>query len=336
MKLPTPRKLPSGSWFVRVMVDGKSVGITRPTEKECLAAASALKAGFMEEKKSGLTVNKAIDQYIENRQNVLSPSTIRGYRTIQRTRFQTMMCKKLDTVTQDQWQRAVNAEAKLCSAKTLQNAWRFLSGVISEQTGKRMNIRLPQVVQNDLPFLTSEEIPAFLEAAKGDKYEIAILLGLSGLRRSEILSVRWEDIDLERGCIYVRGSAVLDENGVLVQKKENKNQSSRRTVPFLMPQLREAIGTAEKTGEYVVTCRPSAIQKAVTRICKRAGVTMITPHGLRRSFASLCYHLGVPEQIAMKAGGWSDIYTMRKIYTKISELDIQKQGEKITEFFSNL
>lgn len=336
MKLPKPRKLPSGSWFVRVMINGKSIGITRSTEKECLAAAAALKAGFNEEKKSGLTVHKAIDQYIGNRENVLSPSTIRGYRTIQRTRFQTMMERKLDTITQDQWQKAVNAEAKLCSAKTLQNAWRFISGVISEQTGKRMNIRLPQVVQNDLPFLTSEEIPAFLEAAQGDKYEIALLLGLSGLRRSEILSVRWEDIDLERGCIYVRGSAVLDENGVLVHKKENKNPSSRRTVPFLLPQLREAIENAERKGDYVVTCYPSTIQKAVTKVCKTAGVTMISPHGLRRSFASLCYHLGVPEHVAMKAGGWSDIYTMRKIYTKISESDIQKQGEKITEFFSNL
>ena len=46
MKVPEPRKLPSGSWFVRVMIDGKSISITKPTKKECQAEAVALKTGI--------------------------------------------------------------------------------------------------------------------------------------------------------------------------------------------------------------------------------------------------------------------------------------------------
>ena len=38
----------------------------------------------------------------------------------------------------------------------------------------------------------------------------------------------------------------------------------------------------------------------------------------------------------MKAGGWSDIYTMRKIYTKISEKDITDQGQVYEAFFANI
>ena len=58
-------------------------------------------------------------------------------------------------------------------------------------------------------------------------------------------------------------------------------------------------------------------------------------HGLRRSFASLCYHLGISEAVTMISGGWSDFRTMRKIYTKISESDIANQAKLYTEFFEN-
>ncbi len=334
---PHPKKLPSGSWFVRVTVDGKTHSITRATKKECLNEAMAVKSGAKElKKRNPVTLTKAIDNYIEARENVLSPSTIRGYRAIQRLRFQTSMHKFVENITADQWQRIVNAEAKLCSAKTLKNAWGFLSSVIFDATGKKVSVRLPQVVANDLPYLTAEQIPPFLEAIKGDFCEIAILLGLSGLRRSEIMAVKWKDIDLDAGCIYVQGSAVHDENGQLIYRAENKNTSSRRTVPFLLPQLREAVLATQKKTEYAVTCTPGAIYKAAIRACRKAGVTETETHGLRHSFASLAYHLGIPEAVTMKAGGWSDIYTMRKIYTKISEKDISAHGQAYEAFFENL
>lgn len=337
MSIPTPKKLPSGSWFVRVTVDGVTHPITRATKKECVNEAMAIKSRAKEAKKRNpTTLTKAIDNYIDSRENVLSPSTIRGYKAIQRLRFQTSMHKVVEDVTAEQWQKIVNAEAKQCSAKTLKNAWGFISSVIYETTGKKVSVRLPQVVENDLPFLTAEQIPTFLGAIKGDFCEIAILLGLSGLRRSEIMAVKWEDIDLAAGCIYVHGSAVLDKSGNLIYREENKNKSSRRTVPFLLPQLREAVEKAEKKSEYAVSCNPNTIYNSTNRACRRAGLPEIGAHGLRRSFASLAYHLNVPEAVTMKAGGWSDIYTMRKIYTKISEKDITDHGQQYEAFFTNL
>lgn len=335
MAIPTPRKLPSGSWFVRVTVDGATHSITKPTKKECVNEAMAIKSRAKEAKKRNpVTLTKAIDAYIESRENVLSPSTIRGYKAVQRLRFQTAMHRVIEDVTNEQWQRFVNAEAKLCSAKTLKNAWGFISSVIQDATGRKVSVRLPQVVANDLPFLTAEQIPTFLEAVKGDYCEIPILLGLSGLRRSEIMAVRWEDIDIENECIHVHGSAVHDKDGKLVYRKENKNTSSRRTVPFLLPQLRDAVQSANHTGEYAAKCNPNTIYNSVNRICRGLGYPEIGAHGLRRSFASLAYHIGMSEAVTMKAGGWSDIGTMRKIYTKISEKDISDQGKKYQEFFN--
>ena len=337
MKIPEPRKLPSGSWNIRLQVDGQNYSITKSTKKACRAEAAALKTGLKSvSRKTDHSLTKAIDRYIDDRKNVLSPSTIRGYRCIQNQRFTGMMRRDISAITQEQWQRAVNLEAKICSAKTLKNAWGFISTVIHDQTGIRITVRLPQVVANDLPFLTAEQIPAFLDAIRGSRYEIPILLALSSLRRSEILALRWEDIDLKKGCIHVRGAAVWDENDDLVYRKENKNSTSRRTVPFVIPQLRTAVLQANKTDEYIIRCAPNVLRYNINKACRSAGLPEVGTHGLRRSFASLAYHLGVPEEVTMKAGGWADIYTMRKIYTKVSDKDISDQGSKYVDFFAKI
>ena len=337
MKIPQPRKLPSGAWNIRVQVDGKTYSITKPTEKECLAEATAIKAGIKEARNSPSrkTLKQAMDDYIEARENVLSPSTIRGYRVIQKNRFQQYMSRDISKLTQDQWQRAVNQETKLCSAKTLKNAWGFVSSVIEEATGRRYSVRLPQVIANDLPFLTAEQIPVFLKALRGQRCEIGALLALSSLRRSEIFALRWSDIDLDNGCIYVHGAAVHDENGKLIHRKENKNRSSRRTIPFILPQLRQATEAATKKSEFVFTNGEHFLQRNINRICEECGFPRVGVHGLRRSFASLAYHLGISEEVAMRTGGWSDYTTMRKIYTKVSQKDIQDQADIYTAFFAS-
>lgn len=337
MKIPEPRKLPSGSWNIRVQIDGQTISITKPTAKACQKEAMAIKSGAKEaRKRNNQTVAGAIDDYITARENVLSPSTIRGYRAIARTRFQAAMRWDVGTTTQEKWQRAVNQEAKTCSAKTLKNAWGFLSSVIMEATGRKINVRLPQIVPNELPYLTAEEIPTFLSAIRGKSYEIAALLALSSLRRSEILALHWDDIDLENNCIYVHGAAVQNSDNKLVQRKENKNTSSRRTIPFILPQLRKAVEAADKSNPFVYPRSPSQLWHSINDLCKREGLPEVGVHGLRRSFASLAYHLGLSEEVTMRTGGWSDIYTMRKIYTKVSEKDLMDQGRVYERFFADL
>ena len=80
-------------WTVQLRIGGESISITRDTEKAAVAEAMAVKNGLMKAKtaKAKKTVTKAIDDYISDRSNVLSPATVRGYRFIQRGRFQTMM-----------------------------------------------------------------------------------------------------------------------------------------------------------------------------------------------------------------------------------------------------
>lgn len=338
MKTPTARKLPSGSWFVRVMIDGQSHSITRPTEKEAIAEAMALKAGIKSAQAAqgpSQTLRDAIGNYIDLRRTVLSPATIRGYRIIQDNRFPGIMDRAIGSIADADFQRAINAEAQRYNAKTVRNSWAFIASVLREAASREVNVRLPQIVREERKFLQPEEIPVFVDAIKGTKHEASLLLGLHGLRASEIMAITRKDIDLNANTISVHGAAVLDENNNLVHKKENKNAASRRTIPLLIPRLRELIlvSTLKPDDLICTSANSGTLHHAVTRACTKANLPLVGVHGLRHSFASLCYHKGVPEAITQKLGGWSDPGTMRKIYTHIADTDMRAQTEGLASFF---
>lgn len=336
IRVPTPRQLPSGSWFVQICVNGKRISITEQKEETCIARAMATKQALLEpvDRSRKPLLTNAIDHYIEARSNILSPATIRGYRTIQKNRFQSAMSRPVDACGEKEWQRIVNREASLCSSKTLKNAWGLVSSVIREETGMDISVNLPQVVSETREFLEPEQIQVFLEAAKGSKYEIAALLALCSLRVSEIIALTWKQIDLEKGLIYVQGAVVPNEENRYVKKQENKNSTSRRTVPIMIPRLSEALEQADRRTKEVVPFHPSSIRNGINRICVCAGLPEVGTHGLRHSFASLAYHLNMPEKIAMQIGGWANDATMRKIYTHVSKNDVLKYQNAMTDFYS--
>jgi integrase len=335
IKVPTPRKLPSGNWFIQLSVNGERISVTEPTEKACIARAMAIKQDLLEpaDRSKKPTLSVSIDRYIDDRQNILSPSTIVGYRVIQRNRFKAAMERPVNAYDENGWQRLVNQEAKIVSAKTLQNAWFFVSSVIYEQTGHRYNVRLPQIVSSERPFLDPDQIHVFLKAVQGEAFEIPALLALCSLRRSELLALTWDKVDLQHGFINVCGS-VVSNGHEMVYKKENKNRSSNRLVPIMIPQLRSALEAAERTSQRVVTISPSAILRGINRVCNENNLPKVGIHGLRHSFASLAYHLNMPEKIAMRIGGWCDDDTMRKIYTHVAEKDVITYGNAMASYYS--
>lgn len=334
-KRPTARQLPSGSWFCRVRVNGKDIPITKPTQKEAEAEAMAVKYGVIEAKEKQeekkKTLADAIDAYIEMRRGSASPSTIYAYERYKANCFQSMMKSDIYKTTDDQWQAAIRREAKGKSPKYVANVWGLISSAIFEETGKRPNVKLPAKEQNQRPYLEPDQIEAFVSAIKGESVEIPALLELSSLRRSEMLAVRWQDVDFEKKIINVRGAKVYSSDG-MVHKKQNKTKTSTRTVPIIPP-LMEALKSAERKSEYVVTLNGSWIYTRINEICDSHGLPKVGNHGLRHSFASLAYHLQIPEKIAMEIGGWADDGTMRKIYTHLSQKDIAKRAEDFSNFF---
>ena len=339
MKTPKAKKLPSGSWFCRVRVDGEDIGITRATEKEAVAEAMAVKAGLVRLTKTPTadrTLTEAIDSWIKNNENRLSPATVRGYRICQRNGFQSLMRMKCSDITDKRIEQAINAECRQYSAKTVTNRWRFLSQVRSWATGREYHAKLPQVVRPDIDFLDKEDLQTFLEHIKGKPVEIEALLAISSLRRSEIAALNWDDgdIDLKHRWIRVRGAVVPDEDHKLVKKATTKNTTSRRDVPMIDPLFDALNAVEDKTGP-VVKVHPATMLTRINKACAAAGVPEVGCHGLRHSFASLCHMLNIPPQVAMEIGGWADRTTMDRIYTHVSKRDKNSYQNAFTEHFSS-
>lgn len=334
MKLPTPTKQASGAYAIRLRLGGKSITVTGATATECRRQAQTVKAEHMSgkvlQRRCDITVTQAIDNYINNRPK-LSPSTVRGYRTIQSNVFQSAMQMKLDEVD---WQKTIDEDEH--SPKTLKNAWGLISSVLREHDIAVPSVRLPQLPNRERPFLQPEQIRVFLDAIQGSPFELAALLGLHSLRRSEICDMTMDDFNLKTGELYVRGAAVPDENGKIVHKTENKNSASTRTVPIMIPRLTKILKQMQKDGEtgYLVKHHPNSIYKAINEICKQNGLPEVGCHGLRHSAVSLAYHLGWSELTSMRVFGYSDFQTMRKIYTHLANVDRKADVKSMKKFFS--
>lgn len=332
IKIPTPRKR-GQKWYIDLRREG--VTVIENTEAEAKAKAVAIRAGFVDVKKrpSAVTLEKAIDNYIEVRSNVLSPSTLVGYKSVKKTRFKSVMqCSIADI---KDWQEVINAEAAICSPKTVKNAWGLIRPAI-EATGVELpKVKLPQLVPKEPVFLTPEQISVFVTAVNGTPVEIPALLGLHSLRRSEIAALDWANIDLRKRIIKVSGAVVPGENWTLVEKPTNKNSASTRTVPIMIPELYDALKAVPDKSGKVVTCYISTIYDWVNKVCDENNLPRLGVHGLRHSFASLAYHVRMSEQAAMQIGGWSDYATMRKIYTHLSTQDIKAAANSMSKFYDN-
>lgn len=337
IRLPKIEQLPSGQFHTRVLVDGRRISITKDTHEECVAEYLALKHGVMETKSNDRrqrkTLETAVDEYITAREGKRSPATIYGYKKDKRNTFQSMMKADVFTTTDVQWQAAINAEKKLGrSPKYIKNAWSLMSASIEAATGRRPDVMLFQPEPHEREWLDYEQIDIFVKAVKDQPVEIPALLCLSSLRRSEVLALKWDKVDLDKKVIYVHGAKVRGEHG-LEEKAQNKTDRSRRTISIIPP-LQSALEAAPHNSEYVVTMSRAAMLRHVNRICAEAGLPQVGLHGLRHSFASLAYHLGMPEMIAAQIGGWKDLGTMRKIYTHIAESDIAKHAQDFSNYFS--
>ena len=340
MKVPEPRKLPSGTWFIQMVLGGVSVPVSAPTKQECKNRATLIKAEYKANKRqisrsnSTITLSEAIDGYIAAKKNSLSPSTVRGYRTIQKARFQKYMDSQIHNIRD--WQAVYNSEVGRLSPKSLNNSFSFLQTVAKFYKVQMPTIDKVTAVPSERPFLDYSEILKFCEAIKGEEWEAEALLALHSLRASEILGLSWDDIDLDRGIIHVRGSAVFDADNKLVTKDTNKTRASRRDIPIFIPRLGEVLEERQKKKKPIrYFKRTGNLSSAIEKTCKAAKITPVTVHGLRHSFASLCFHLHIPEETAMRLGGWSDFTTMRKIYTHIANQDLKQHTDDLTAFFKN-
>ena len=336
MKIPKVEKLPSGHYFCRLRINGVSIPITAETESECEQLAYLKKAELLAGKSrvqktpKQITLREALEKYLAKYKATLSPSTYDRYLQYKDRRFEDYLDKPLGQI---KWQKMIDEELKLVSEKTVANAWGLVRPALKLIGYPVPEVKLAAIPVRDIAFLQPEEITKFCSEIKGKNYEIAMLLGLHGLRISEVKGLHWEDIDLNKKVINVRGAYVKGPDG-FVDKKTNKNKTSTRPVPIMIPQLEKALKAVESKKGRVVSQHNTVLLEDCKRACKNAGVTEISFHGLRHSFASLCFHLRIPMEQIMVWGGWKNDKTLKKIYIHLTASAETENKAAFTGFFN--
>lgn len=323
MKLPKATKLKSGNWRIQIQIDGHRYSCTGTTKKEAQEKAKQKYAGIQAEKRILLTVGVAIDKYIEQKSGVLSPSTIKGYRSYRNNYFQRIMKTNISDLTKGDIQVAVSSEAIAGkSPKTIKNAYGLLTATLREfRPDFVVNTKLPQKQPKEERILTEEEIMRVWKASEGSKYELPILLASwLGLRVSEVRGLQFGDI--QNGRIHIQRAIIQDENKQDVVKG-TKTASSNRWIKLPKPiadlidkkaKAHPKYGTKDISTEFICPMTRSSIYEGFIRRCKKAGVEPCTFHDLRHWAASEAHSLGVPNKYLEKRMGHSTDNMLKTVY----------------------
>ena len=191
-------------------------------------------------------------------------------------------------------------------------------------------------------FYDRDELNKLFEAVAGTKLELPVLLGaFYGLRRSEIVGLKWSAIDFEQNTITISHTVTscnLDGKCVIVAKDTTKTKSSRRTLP-LVPYFHEkllAVKAQQERNqkicgrsynreflEYICVddigdrFKPNYITSQFPKLLERNGFRKIRFHDLRHSCASLLLASGVPMKHIQEWLGHSDFSTTANIYAHL-------------------
>ncbi len=197
------------------------------------------------------------------------------------------------------------------------------------------NVKPPRVVYKRSETWTPEEAQAFLSVAAADGLHPLWLLALStGMRRGELLGLRWRDLDLDRRSLSVRQCVVIHKGAALIE--EPKTSSARRVVKLpaeAVEALREhrrrqverrlCVGSLWEDHDLVFCTRlgrplnPNNVARSYTRLVAIAGVPRIRLHDLRHTHATWLLKAGQPVKVVSERLGHAKVSITLDTYAHV-------------------
>ncbi len=210
-------------------------------------------------------------------------------------------------------------------------------------------------------FYTKEQLETFFKCldehiTKDGRTGLKILaffrvLAFTGLRKSEVLSLQWKDINFEKASANISKTLAVDEFGkIVIQSPKTKN--SKRKVKFDDKTLNilkrwkvnqkewyikfgiitfdkdQFIFTNKKNGLYY----PQIANDWLKMILDKYDLPKITVHGFRHTFASLLFKSGVPPKTAQELLGHKNLETTMNIYTHVTDDDIDDAHNQFAKY----
>ncbi|QIG42060.1 site-specific integrase [Nocardioides anomalus] len=208
-------------------------------------------------------------------------------------------------------------------------------------------VELPQQRRREPVTWTAKDLQAFLQAVQSDPlHPLFLLLAVTGLRRGEVIALRWRDVDLNLGRLSVRQAAVLVGGRVVVG--EPKSRSGHRTIAVddetcrrltwhkraqelavsrvLAPPQRPELVFSDEHGEAL---DPAHVSRRFVRLVHACGLPRIRLHDLRHTSASLGLASGESLVEVSRRLGHSSLSVTADIYSHISPEVAKHSAERL-------
>lgn len=182
------------------------------------------------------------------------------------------------------------------------------------------NVVMPRTAKKILPAFTNEDIRKLIAACTNERDEAIVLFLLdTGIRSSELLALRGEDVSLKTGVVTVRGGKGNKDRMIYMGNKTAK-ALRRYYMERGTPEKHEHIWLLLEGAKPLTY---SGLRQMLERIGRRAGVDHCHPHTFRRTFALWCLRAGMNIYLLARLMGHTDISVL-KSYLAIVEDDAQE------------
>ncbi|WP_240138247.1 tyrosine-type recombinase/integrase [Streptomyces sp. MUM 178J] len=257
--------------------------------------------------------------------------------------------KRLEALSVSDVRRFLARLERQTTAATAKEAHRVLRSALSSACREELIMRNvaklvepPRPTPRELSPWSLDETLSFLSAARKDPLYAAFVLAIAmGLRRGEIVGIRWQDVDLENRMLLVR-QQVQRRRGILYEDETKGRRSRAVPLPAMciaplrwhrirQGEIRERAGDSWKDTGYVFTTRtgrpvePRNLHRSFVRVSGSAGLRPVRLHDARHGCATLLTAAGVAPRVVMEILGHSQISLTMDVYTHVVQ-DTQREA----------
>lgn len=338
------KQLPSGSWRVRVY-DNESKKYLSFTSKlpgkagknEAEFLAKEWQAGRKKRTVSSQkTIYELVKEYIESKETLLSPSSIRGYYIILNNALGDFGEKKVRLLTEKELQFWVSQNAQKYAPKSVKSQYGLVTAALRQERIQLdfASILLPKIQKSDRRIPTEKEIAIILHMIEGTSVELPVTIAVTlGMRQSEIAGLKWSDYDGE--SFNIHAAVVPDKHNKYVYKESTKSEASTRVIE-VDGILKERLDRAERVSEFISPMLPSSVLRKFDQLCEKNGLPHFTMHEQRHGNASMMLAKGVPDKYAMKRLGQSSPNMIKDIYQHLYQSKEKEVADTVSKAFSEI
>lgn len=309
-------KLKNGKYRIRPMINGRQMCFTfdhRPNKNE-VDKIIAENTKTTSQGKSD-RMSECIRMYIESKDSVLSPATIKAYSNYLKNMPRWFLDLKLSEVDTYRVQSLINEYAKEKSVKYTRNVTALVTATMRTFAPETIiNTTLPKKAPESEYRPSDDDIKRILTEAQGTMFEVALWLACFGLRRSEQICLTEDDLD---GNILTISKAKVQGSSGEWKVKETKTVASVRQI--MLPD--NVVTLIHKNGFY--QGHPNSIVCWLYKTQDRLGIPRFPLHYFRHYFASKMATI-TDEATVLELGGWRSDYVFKKNYRYAMKDNVEK------------